>query len=216
MKNELNEFLGSDRRQFEQNNLLENNTPDQPFTLFNTWLKEAIEHQLTEPYAMILSTSLGQQSSQRVVYLREVLNNQLVFYTNYLSRKGTEIDQNPQASVLFFWAQAERQVRLEGKLVKADTGISDQYFKSRPRNSQLGAWASEQSHILVSREVLEERLKFFDEKFKDQEVPRPSHWGGYLFTASYIEFWQGRPSRLHDRICYQLEGNAWKKFRIAP
>jgi len=216
MQNELNEFLGKDRRQFEQNNLLENNTPDEPFALFHAWLKAAIDAQLPEPYAMVLSTSVGQQSSQRVVYLREMINNQLVFYTNYLSRKGNEIDQNPMASVLFFWAQTERQIRLEGKLQKADAIVSDNYFKSRPRNSQLGAWASEQSHTLVSREVLEERLKFFDEKFKNQEVPRPPHWGGYLFKAHYVEFWQGRPSRLHDRISYQLENNTWKKFRIAP
>lgn len=216
MNNEVNEFLGSDRRQFEQNNLLENNTPNEPFTLFNTWLKEAIDHQLPEPYAMVLSTAVNNQPSQRVVYLREVQDHQLVFYTNYLSQKGAEMETNPKASVLFFWAQAERQVRFEGIIKKASEQTSDAYFKSRPRNSQLGAWASEQSQTIPSRETLEERLKMFEEKFKDQEVPRPPFWGGYLFEIHYAEFWQGRPSRLHDRICYKQQGKEWKKYRIAP
>lgn len=216
MKNEVNDFLGSDRRQFEQNNLLENNTPNEPFTLFNTWLKEAIDQNLPEPYAMVLSTAVQNQPSQRVVYLREMQHNQLVFYTNYLSRKGTEIDENAKASLLFFWAQAERQVRFEGVLKKADAQTSDAYFKSRPRNSQLGAWASEQSQVIDSRQTLEDRLRSFEEKFKDLEVPRPPFWGGYLFKTNYVEFWQGRPSRLHDRICYKQDGDVWKKYRIAP
>lgn len=212
----MNEFLGSDRRQFEQNNLLEDNTPREPFVLFNAWLKEAIDHALPEPYAMVLSTAVRNRPSQRVVYLREVKDDQLVFYTNYLSRKGKEIDINPKASILFFWAQAERQVRFEGKLVMAPQEVSDQYFKSRPRNSQLGAWASNQSEIIDSREALEDRLHFFEAKFKDKEVPRPPHWGGYLFETAYVEFWQGRPSRLHDRICYKRKSGKWNQYRIAP
>jgi pyridoxamine 5'-phosphate oxidase len=165
---------------------------------------------------MVLSTCAQNQPSQRVVYLREVKDHQLVFYTNYQSRKGSEIDQNSLASILFFWAQAERQIRLEGKLEKAPAAISDQYFQGRPRNSQLGAWASEQSKVIESRQTLEERLNFFEEKFKDQEIPRPPFWGGYLFKPVYFEFWQGRPSRLHDRISYKSEENNWKKYRLAP
>lgn len=216
MKNELNEFLGKDRRQFELNNLLENNTPDNPFILFDAWLQDAILQKFDEPYAMVLSTCHNNQPSQRVVYLREVTSEKLVFFTNYLSRKGHEIDKNPSASLLFFWAKAERQIRLEGTIQKASKEVSDNYFKSRPRNSQLGAWASEQSKVIDNREELDERMKMFNEKFKDMDVTRPEHWGGYMFEANYLEFWQGRSSRLHDRICYKKENNGWTKSRLAP
>ncbi len=215
MKNELNEFLGNDRKQFEKGELLENNTPQNPFELFNLWLKQAIEQELPEAYAMVLSTSVNNVPSQRVVYVREVYENSFAFFSNYLSKKGNEIEKNPQASILFFWPQIERQIRLTGTITIAKKEISDNYFNSRPRNSQLGAWASEQSKVIASRDVLDERMKEFEKKF-EKDVPRPEHWGGYCFEPSSFEFWQGRPSRLHDRICYEKAGNDWKKFRIAP
>ncbi|HYG52398.1 MAG TPA: pyridoxamine 5'-phosphate oxidase [Flavobacteriales bacterium] len=215
MTHELNEFLGNDRKQFEKNELLENNTPAAPFELFNLWLQQAIEHKLTEPYAMILATSAGNMPSQRVVYLREIYEDGYGFFTNYLSKKGIDLAKNPNASLLFFWPDIERQIRLEGTIRVASKEISDNYFSGRPRNSQLGAWASEQSKIIASREILNERMKEFENKFPST-VPRPEHWGGYIFEPSYFEFWQGRSSRLHDRICYEKNGTEWKKFRKAP
>jgi pyridoxamine 5'-phosphate oxidase len=215
MKNELNEFLGNDRKQFEKGELLENNTPQNPFELFNLWLKQAIDHELPEAYSMVLSTCVNNVPSQRVVYVREVYDNSFAFFTNYLSKKGIEIEKNPHASILFFWPQIERQIRLTGTIRISKKEISDNYFNSRPRNSQLGSWASEQSKIIASRDVLDTRMAEFDKKFV-KEVPRPEHWGGYCFEPANFEFWQGRTSRLHDRICYEKAGSDWKKFRVAP
>lgn len=215
MKNELNEFLGKHRSQFEKGELSESSSPENPFDLFSLWLKQAIEHQLTEPYAMVLATSVENQPSTRIVYVRELASNGLIFFTNFESNKGNAIAKNPLGSLCFHWAEVERQVRLEGKVQKADPMISDNYFNSRPRNSQLGSWASEQSKVISSREVLDQRMKDFDAKYPN-EVPRPEHWGGYLFIPHYFEFWQGRPNRLHDRICYKEESGKWKKFRVAP
>lgn len=216
MKNELNEFLGSHRKQFDKGELLESTTPADPFPLFNTWLSEAIAQEITEPYAMVLSTCVNNQPSQRVVYLRGVSNTGLVFYTNYLSKKGIEATQNPQVSALFFWAAIERQVRIEGILEPATKEVSDEYFNARPRTSQLGAWASEQSKIIASRQVLDDRMQQFDAQYKETSVPRPEHWGGYVLVPAYFEFWQGRPNRLHDRIAYAKAGNDWVKNRLAP
>lgn len=215
MKNELNEFLGKHRKQFEKSALTESNSPANPMELFNVWLKEAIDHQLTEAYAMVLATCVDNKPSQRVVYVREVHSDGLVFFTNYLSKKGVEIKQNPNGSLCFFWAEIERQIRLEGTIDFAEKNISDNYFNARPRNSKIGSWASEQSKLIESRSVLDDRMNEYESKFPN-EVPRPDHWGGYKFTPTYFEFWQGRPSRLHDRICYQIENGVWKKFRIAP
>ncbi|HLP14307.1 MAG TPA: pyridoxal 5'-phosphate synthase, partial [Flavobacteriales bacterium] len=154
MQNELNEFLGNDRKQFEKSELLENNTPAVPFDLFNLWLQQAIDNNLLEPYAMTLATSVDNKPSNRVVYLREIYANGYGFFTNYLSKKGLDLAKNPNASVLFFWPQVERQIRLEGVIKPASKEISDNYFNGRPRNSQVGAWASEQSKIIPSRETL--------------------------------------------------------------
>lgn len=216
MKNELNEFLGKHRKQFEKNELMESNTPAEPFELFNLWLKQAIEHALEEPYAMSLATCIDNVPSQRIVYVREVHTHGLVFFSNYLSKKGIESGMNANASLLFFWAEAERQIRLEGKVRIAEAKISNDYFDSRPRNSQLGAWASEQSKVIESRSVLDERMKHFEQQFEGKSVPRPEHWGGFFFEPHYFEFWQGRTSRLHDRITYQKSENNWAKKRLAP
>jgi pyridoxamine 5'-phosphate oxidase len=152
--------------------------------------------------------------ASRVVYLRELVEEGFIIYTNYLSRKGTEVTENKNVALLFYWECLERQVRVEGLVEKVDPLISDDYFAGRPRISQIGAWASEQSSVIVDRKTLEDRVAFFENKFPTK-VPRPPHWGGFLIKPSYFEFWQGRLGRLHDRICFEKE-NDWQSYRIAP
>lgn len=187
-----------------------------PFKMFDAWMKEAVLANEPEANAFTLSTvdSSGMPSS-RIVYLKELLNEQFVFYTNYLSKKGQEIEENKKVSMLFFWPSLSRQIRVEGVCEKVDSEISDSYFASRPRASQIGAWASHQSKVLSSRRELEERVEELSKKFEDT-VPRPPHWGGYQISPIAIEFWQGRPSRLHDRFQFFLEGRNWKVYRMNP
>jgi pyridoxamine 5'-phosphate oxidase len=155
------------------------------------------------------------QPSSRVVYLKELVDCQFIFYTNYSSQKGRELAQNPKASMLFFWPGLQRQVRIEGEVQKVHTEISNAYFASRPRESQLGAWASLQSEILEKRLILEQRFAELEKEF-DAEVPRPNHWGGYALMPRLVEFWQGRPSRLHDRIVYEKQNSSWGIYRKNP
>lgn len=152
--------------------------------------------------------------ASRVVYLRELVQEGFIIYTNYLSRKGTEVTENKNVALLFYWECLERQVRVEGVVEKVDPLISDDYFAGRPRISQIGAWASEQSSVIPDRKTLEDRVAFFEKKFPTT-VPRPPHWGGFLIKPTYFEFWQGRLGRLHDRICFEKE-NDWQSYRIAP
>ena len=186
---------------------------------FRQWLEEALAAQLDEPTAMTLSTvgPTGQPSS-RVVLLKGVPDDaSFLFYTNYDSCKGHELAEHPQAALNFFWPGLERQVRVEGRVEKASAPVSTAYFQSRPRSSQLGAWASPQSQEITSRHELEAREATTAEQFDGQSpLPRPEFWGGYLLRPTLIEFWQGRPSRLHDRICYELTGENWKISRLAP
>lgn len=188
-----------------------------PLEQFQCWFDEAIASQLLEPNAMLLSTvSTDGKPSSRIVLLKG-LDNGFKFYTNYLSRKGTELIENPNGCITFFWGELERQVRIEGIIEKVSAEDSDTYFQSRPRGSQVGAWVSNQSMVIENREILEAREKHLIEKFGDTPIPRPPHWGGYRLVPSYIEFWQGRPSRLHDRISYTLqEGENWNIERLSP
>jgi pyridoxamine 5'-phosphate oxidase len=188
-----------------------------PLEQFQCWFDEAIASQLLEPNAMLVSTvSTDGKPSSRIVLLKG-LDNGFKFYTNYLSRKGTELIENPNGCITFFWGELERQVRIEGIIEKVSAEDSDTYFQSRPRASQIGAWVSNQSMVIENREVLEAREKHLIEKFGDAPIPRPPHWGGYRLVPSYIEFWQGRPSRLHDRISYTLqEGENWNIERLSP
>ena len=192
-------------------------TEENPINQFRTWFEEARKAKVPEPSAMTLSTVDGKgKPSARIVLLKDITEHSLVFFTNYNSRKGKEIEENPFAALTFFWPDLERQVRVEGKLQKVDEQVSDAYFSSRPRASQIGAWASPQSEEVANRGILEIRERDYIEKFANKEVPRPQHWGGYELIPDQFEFWQGRRSRLHDRIIYLKEPNGWTRKRLAP
>jgi pyridoxamine 5'-phosphate oxidase len=203
------------RYDFEKGKL-EDFKHEDPMLFFNEWYQEAHEKQCADPHAMVLSTvDINGQPSSRIVYMRNILSEGFIFYTNYLSKKGSQILKNHKVSALFYWDCCERQVRIEGEAIKVDSGISDDYFNARPRISKIGAWASEQSSVIESRLTLEERVKYFEKKYPN-EVPRPPHWGGYLIKPHYFEFWQGRLGRLHDRLVYKKNGLSWNTDRIAP
>ncbi len=187
-----------------------------PYDLFEIWVTEATENNEREPNAFALSTSdaLGQPSS-RIVYLKDIIEGQFIFYTNYASRKGEDILANPKVSMLFFWPEASRQIRILGECTQVSSDVSDAYFASRPRGSQIGAWASNQSEELLNRQDLEDRVGEFESRFPE-EVPRPNHWGGYQINPTAFEFWQGRPSRLHDRIVFEKEEGKWSIKKLNP
>ena len=198
-------------------NLNEEVMPQDPMQMFKMWFSEAIETGLTEPNAMTVATaSLDGKPSARVVLLKEVNNMGFVFFTNYLSRKGREITVNPEVALVFDWHDMERQVRVEGRAEKLPVEDSDAYFNSRPEDAKIGAWASPQSKIVKNRDELEKLEDEIMEQFEDMEVHRPSHWGGYLIRPSVIEFWQGRPNRMHDRIVYYNTEEGWSMHRLAP
>ncbi|MEY4603385.1 MAG: pyridoxamine 5-phosphate oxidase [Bacteroidota bacterium] len=206
--------MRDDHREFDKGSL-EGFFGNEPFDLFKQWYADAIASQ-PEPNAFVLSTvGLNNFPSSRVLYLKELLEKKFVFYTNYNSHKGKDLTVNPQASMLFFWPGLQRQVRIDGTVQKVSESVSDEYFKSRPRGSQIGAWASSQSDFLNDRGDLEKNVERFAKKFP-KDVPRPPHWGGYELTPLLVEFWQGRPSRLHDRIIYEWYGNAWNVYRKNP
>ena len=188
-----------------------------PIEQFQIWFDEAVSSQLLEPNALLLSTVSNEGKPSARIVLLKGLDNGFKFYTNYLSRKGTELIENSNACITFFWAELERQVRIEGLMEKVSAEESDEYFQSRPRGSQIGAWTSNQSMVIENREILEDREKYLITKFGDNLIPRPPHWGGYRLVPTYIEFWQGRPSRLHDRIAYtSSENGEWKIERLSP
>lgn len=196
-----------------------------PFPQFETWFQEALAAKILEPNAMVLATVADGKPSARVVLLKglntEGSQQGFVFFTNYNSRKGLELANNPHAALCFNWLDLQRQVRIEGIVEKIPEADSDTYFQSRPFGSRIGAWASPQSQIIENRAILEENLLELTKKYENtegsSEVPRPSHWGGYVLLPSLIEFWQGRSSRLHDRICYQkMEDGTWEINRLAP
>lgn len=213
---DIRKKVKSIRRDFEQGTLSESDAPEDPIDLLHEWLELAINNELKDPNAFVLSTVKNGQPDSRVVLLRDAHEDGLQFFTNYSSKKGEDLVRNNRVSLNFFWAELDRQIRIHGTVDKLSSEYSDDYFHSRPRASQIGAWASSQSHELKSRKLLESRIKELEERFKDQEVPRPEFWGGYLITPSYFEFWQGRSSRLHDRIIYEQDGENWKIKRLFP
>jgi len=209
------EDLKNDHRNFDKGKL-EDRFDLAPWDLFKEWMEESVNQKVIEPNALCLSTvSESGQPSSRIVYLKDIIDQNLVFYTNYLSQKGTHIHANNQVSMLFFWPELERQIRVEGKASFVSDELSDAYFQSRPRSSQLGAWASLQSQILESKTEIEKRMADLEKQYPNF-VPRPPHWGGYAVKPELFEFWQGRPSRLHDRLIFQSEGENWKVFRRFP
>ena len=214
---DLKKYINTLRKDFSLEQLNESIVDKDPILQFTKWFKEAIDAQLPEPNAMVLSTAnaMGKPSA-RVLLLRGFDANGFVFYTNYNSRKGKEISQNPMAAMTFFWQALERQVRIEGILEKQKPEESDVYFKGRPRESKLGAWVSEQSAVVKSRAEIEIKLEDLSKKYPGHDVPRPIFWGGYSLKPECIEFWQGRPGRLHDRIVYTLKEAKWEIVRLAP
>lgn len=217
-KNKMDQFLQqirNDHRQFDQGKL-EDHVGTDPLKLVSKWLQEAIEKPVNEPNAMSIST-IGSDGfpQSRMVYLKDLLEEGIVFYTNYTSDKGNALTANAKAHALFFWPEMERQISITGLVEKVPAEMSDEYFASRPRGSQLGAWASHQSEVLSNRAELEQRVEQLIEQFPDQ-VPRPPHWGGFLVRPVKIEFWQGRSSRLHDRIVFEQTADSWSVYRKNP
>ena len=204
------------RKNYTFGQLSETEVPRDPMPLFKLWFDQAVQAQCPEPNSMTLATAdQAGNPSARIVLLKGADQNSFTFFTNYQSQKGRELAMRPQAALLFHWHELERQVRIKGIVEPVSASESDEYFHSRPAASRIGAWASPQSSAIPNREFLEQAEKRFQAEFGDTP-PRPEHWGGYRLQPTEMEFWQGRPSRLHDRIHYQLEGSSWKIERLAP
>ena len=204
------------RKNYTLGQLSETQVPANPLELFHLWFDQAIKANCPEPNSMALATAdLSGNPSVRIVLLKGASDQGFTFFTNYESQKGRELANRPAAALLFHWHELERQVRIKGSVTKVDPAESDAYFHSRPPASRIGAWASPQSNEIPSREFLEEAEKRFLSEHGDNP-PRPDHWGGYRLSPTEIEFWQGRPSRLHDRIQYKLQDQAWRIARLAP
>jgi pyridoxamine 5'-phosphate oxidase len=209
--------IANTRTDYLQASLDEEKAGDNPIVFFKQWYGEATNAMVNEINAMTLAT-VGEDGKPhaRIVLLKAVDDDGFVFFTNYHSQKGKDLETHPHAALVFFWNELERQVRIEGRVEKISEEESTAYFESRPEGSRIGAWSSPQSSIIKTRDILEENYSHFTEKFKDGNIPKPPHWGGYRVIAEKIEFWQGRSSRMHDRIQFFLENSIWKLRRLAP
>jgi len=213
--------LGSDpahrRRDYSREDLAIGHLDPDPIKQFMVWFRAAGAAGPNEPNAMTLATAgEGGRPSARVVLLKDVSRGGFVFYTNYESRKGDDLAENPQAALVFFWPEIERQVRVEGRAERVDRSDSEAYWRTRPRGAQLGAWASDQSRVIAGRQVLDDRLREVAQRYAGVDVPAPPHWGGWRIMPSEIEFWQGRPDRMHDRLIYRRAEPGWTVERLAP
>lgn len=209
--------LASLRRDYTLASLDESEVHEDPFEQFSRWFDEARRAEVGEPNAMTLATATAEGvPSARTVLLKSFDPRGFVFFTNHDSQKGTELTRNPRASLVFFWQPIERQVLIAGTVARVAREESEDYFRQRPRLSQLGAWASAQSQVVPSRRALEDRFAEVEARFAGQEIPCPPHWGGFRLAPTHIEFWQGRRSRLHDRIRYVRKGEGWLVERVCP
>jgi len=215
--NQTSERIAQIRQDYRMASLSEDQAGDDPVSFFEQWFKEAEAASVQEVNAMTLATvgHMGRPHA-RIVLLKGIEPGGFVFYTNYDSAKGQQIAANHHAALVFFWREIERQVRIEGILEKVTPGESDEYFSQRPRGSQIGAIASPQSRHISDRTVLEHNVADLEKKFENKQVRRPEHWGGYRLKPDLIEFWQGRSSRLHDRVVFEKKQQGWEKYRLAP
>ena len=206
------------RSEYSKASLDVKNVAVEPIAQFEKWFSEAMEAKVQEPNAMNLATvSKSGRPSSRTVLLKGIENDRFVFYTNYQSNKGKELDENAACALTFFWPELERQVRVDGTAERVSEARSTTYFQSRPRESQISAWASPQSLVIGDRSILEKRVKEIEKRFEGLNVlPKPKQWGGFQVSPFLLEFWQGRPNRLHDRVMYTLDGKGWKISRLAP
>jgi pyridoxamine 5'-phosphate oxidase len=206
------------RKEYSKETLEVSSVGKDPIHQFEKWFDEALRAEVLEPNAMTLSTvTESGRPSARVVLLKGIEHGKFLFFTNHQSRKGKELENNPACALTFFWPELERQIRIEGITNRVDSAYAEKYFQSRPRGSQIGAWASPQSSVISDRSLIEERVKEMEVKFKDLElIPKPHQWGGYAVEPFEIEFWQGRPSRLHDRIVFYKSEQGWTIRRLAP
>lgn len=213
----MKSHVSSLRKEYLQSSLDEKDVNPNPIVQFEKWFDEALNSNILEPNAMVLSTvDEADQSSQRTVLLKGFGEDGFTFYSNYRSNKGLQMGLNPKVSILFPWYQLQRQIIIKGAVTKTSRAQSEEYFHSRPISSQLGAHVSKQSEKLGSRAELAERLENAEIEFKDKEIPLPENWGGYLIRPTSIEFWQGRASRLHDRILFEKNNDSWEIFRLSP
>ncbi len=205
------------RHSYDRDTLDESRAADEPFAQFRSWIGDALAAEVLEPNAMTLATvNADGHPAARIVLLRGWDERGFVFFTNYESSKGREIAGNPSAALVLFWAKLERQVRINGRVEILRAEESDAYFAKRPRGSRVSAWASPQSQVIPGRDVLERRMDEIEARFAGGDVPRPPFWGGYRVVPERIEFWQGRPNRAHDRICYSTTAGGWTRERLAP
>ncbi len=212
------DYIQELRREYSGRPLDETKIAGDPIEQFSLWLEDALQALVPDPHAMVVATAdRNGKPSARVVLLRGFSKDGFAFFTDYRSRKGSEILENPRVAAVFFWHELDRQVRVEGTVEKLSASDSDKYFQSRPRENQIAAWASGQSGVISTRAELDERFAEFEKKFANQPVQRPDNWGGFRIKPESVEFWQGRPSRLHDRILYTLnKTGSWEICRLAP